>query len=241
MRSVLVPLARWFPSRLVSDRILPWVTLGLATFGAAWTLYQYTSGVDIQRAETTLSIHRQFLDTFPDGALGFEDLTEEALFHRVLKIRCDLYAVAVVDGRLPDTLTLPVCDDVSMSDIAALDAFGDLAPQPLREEIRAQVGNIEGIEPLQARRMVTFLRSLQVCVERRQCNQDITAELFSGDIVAFLNASCSLAVKDEEFTRQGLMLGQFARSLLPDDVIPWNTDPDRKNLFLCDYLRHETT
>ena len=55
--------------------------------------------------------------------------------------------------------------------------------------------------------------------------------------MAFLNASCSVANVDREFERQGRILAGFARSLLPDGVIPWTTDPSRIDLFSCDHLR----
>lgn len=233
----MVPLARWFPTRRVSERILPWVTLMLATLGAVWTLFQYTNGVEIQRAETTLSIHRQFLDTFPDGAQGAGDMSEDALVGGVLMIRCEIYTLAVEDGLLPAEPALPDCGSVSMSDVSVLDAVGEDASDALRDQIREETAMIGGINPPQARRMMTFFRSLQVCVEKGQCARDITTELFVGDIVAFLNATCRLANNDTEFTRQGLMLGAFARELLPDGAIPWNTDPNRKDLYLCPYLR----
>lgn len=216
---------------------MPWIMLLLGVFGAGWTLYQYTNGVDIQRANTTLSIHRQFLDTFPDGAQGFTQVSDEDRVTEILKIRCAHYEQAVSDGLLPDTPNLPDCTTVTAVHFELLGQLSPLVPQSVRDDIRKEMNRIKVGSFADARRMMTFSRSLQVCVERHQCNFEITAELFAGDVVAFLNASCSVANVDREFERQGRILAGFARSLLPDGVIPGNTDPSRIDLFSCDHLR----
>ena len=240
MRWLLVRMARALPSRSVADRVLPWIMLLLAAFGAGWTLFQYTNGVDIQRANTTLSIHRQFLDTFPDGAQSFTQVSDDERVREILKIRCERYEKAVADGILPDQPPLPDCATVSEDDFELLGQISPHVPQSIRDDIRTEMNLIKVGSFGDARRMMTFFRSLQVCVERNQCNIEITSELFAGDIVAFLNASCSVALVDREFDRQGRILAGFARGLLPDGVIPWNTDPSRIDLFSCDYLRKST-
>lgn len=237
MRRLIIPIARGLPSRVVSDRVMPWIMLLLGVFGAGWTLYQYTNGVDIQRANTTLSIHRQFLDTFPDGAQSFTQVSDDDRVNEILQIRCAHYEQAVLDGLLPDTPHLPDCTTVTAADFELLGQLSPLVPQPVRDDIRKEMNRIKVGSFADARRMMTFFRSLQVCVERHQCNFEITTELFAGDVVAFLNASCSVAEVDREFERQGRILAGFARGLLPDGVIPWNTDPSRIDLFSCDHLR----
>lgn len=240
MRAIVIPMARWFPPRRIADRILPWITLLLATFGVGWTLFQYSSGVNVQRAETTLSIHRQFLETFPAGAQGFTLIPDEDVAVLIFEIRCAHYAEAVDRGVMPDIPALPDCNTITLSDQALLDELGASSPSSVRDAVRKDTQEIRVHDAPAARRMMTFLRSLQVCVQSNQCAEDITTELFAGDIVAFLDASCNLANTDPEFERQGRMLGQFARGLLPDGVIPWNTDPNRKDLLMCEHLRLET-
>lgn len=241
MRAVFVPLARFLPSRLVSGRIIPWATLTLATFGAGWTLFQYADGVGAQRSQTTLAIHRQFLDTFPDGAQSITGKPQLRLLEDVFRLRCETYRTAIANGDMPQSSDLPQCEKVSISDRVVLDDIGADAPQSVRKKIREASGVTKVDDPAAARRMMTYLRSLQVCVERNLCHHEITTELFAGDIVAFLNVSCDLGMIDAEYDRQARLLAGFVRGLLPDETIPWNTDPDRIDLFRCDFLRAKTT
>lgn len=237
MRVVWLWLARRVPSRLVTNRLVPWITLVLGALGAGWTLFQYSDGVAIQRSNTTLAIHRQFLITFPDGAQNIAGSSAEALIDEILRVRCETYSSAMANGALKVDERLPLCKMVEQADMPLLDEIEQNAPEALREQIRLALESALLTRAGPARRMMTYFRSLQVCVEHRQCDAEITSELFVGDLVAFLNLTCELAKRDAEFFRQGRMLGGFARSLLPDGVIPWNTDPKRVDLLLCDHLR----
>lgn len=237
MRSVWVWLARRVPSRLVTNRLVPWITLFLGALGASWTLFQYSNSIGIQRSTTTLTIHRQFLVTFPEGAREITGLSAEAQTIETFRVRCHVYRAAMENGVLTADERLSDCKTITFADRSLLDEIGADAPEALREQIRAALDTAVLTNTAPARRMMTYFRSLQVCVERRRCDPEITSELFAGDIVAFLNLTCELAERDAEFVRQGKMLGRFARSLLPDGTIPWNIDPDRVDLFRCNHLR----
>jgi|GEM_PF-3864594 len=237
MRVLLINMARMLPSKVISDRILPWLTLTLATFGAVWTLFQYSDGVGIQRANTTLAIHRQFLDSFPEGAQTFTQISDDERVRRILKLRCEFYETAAAGKKFKLTMPLPNCSTISVEEMSVLDEIGKDISTSLRAELRGKMATLVPLDYGPARRMMTFFRSLQVCVEISQCNLEISGELFAGDIVAFLNATCPLALNDKEFARNGALLGTFTRTLLPLGVIPWNIDPSREDLFACNYLR----
>lgn len=236
-RAVWPWLARRVPSRAVTNRLVPWITLFLGAAGAVWTLFQYSNSVGIQRSATTLTIHRQFLVTFPEGAQEITGLSAEAQTIETFRVRCNVYRVAMENGVLSPNEMLSDCMAVTLADRSLLDEIGAEAPEAVREQIRTALDTTVLTKTAPARRMMTYFRSLQVCVERHQCDPEITSELFAGDIVAFLNITCALAERDAEFMRQGKMLGRFARSLLADGTILWNTDPHRMDLFRCNHLR----
>lgn len=237
MRALWIWLARRVPSHTVTTRLVPWITLAMGAFGATWTLLQYSNSIDIQRSNTTLAIHRQFVSVFPIGVQEITGHTSEDLTRKIFKIRCDVYASAIADGVLSADERMPACETIALADRVLLDEIGATAPDSIRRQIRVALEDVVLTNAATARRMMTYFRSLQVCAEGRQCDFEITSELFAGDFVAFLNATCDLADRDPEFARQGEMLGLFARSLLPQGTIPWTTDPNRRDLFRCKHLR----
>lgn len=220
MRAIWVRLARWAPPILITNRLVPWITLLLAALGATWALFQYSDSVAIQRSNTTLTIHRQFVSVFPNGAQEITGQSEEALVVQIFKVRCDIYRAAMADGVLPPDERLHPCETITLADQPLLDEIAENAPQALRDQVLMALETVVLTNAVPARRMMTYFRSLQVCVEGHQCDLAITSELFASDIVAFLNLTCDLAERDAEFARQGDMLGRFARSLLSEETIP---------------------
>lgn len=118
-----------------------------------------------------------------------------------------------------------------------LDEVSAGGPDSIGEQINETFDETVPLNNSRARRMMTYFRSLQVCIEGNHCDRDIAAELFKGDIEAFLSLTCALAKRDPEFLRQGTKLADFVRTLLAHKSNVWNSETKPDSQLRCDYLR----
>lgn len=238
IRKLAVFIATRLPPKTVTGRIIPWTTLFLAVFGAAWTWFQYSQSLQIQRASTVLSIHRQFLQAFPKGSDQFTQRTQQDLILLSFEIQCQVFRDTAQgsDETTPEEI-LTRCDQLTIEDRDALNRISAQRPKNARETIRDRLTKATEVDGPGADRMITFFRSLQVCVERNLCDRSIAIELFQRDIVGLLNTTCSYGLQRDGFRAESQLLAQFLGESAALDTAYWNTDPRREDMFFCSYLR----
>ena len=167
-----------------------------------------------------------------------ERIEVDADDNAVMKVRCEVYRDAISAGEMPASALLPAdCNKVSGADRAALDSVAAEETTVVRKRIRTKVISISDTNEIKANQMMAFFRSLQVCVEKSLCEINISYELFQREMTSYLNSSCDLALKRDEFRIESLILSRFIKSLSKDSEIYWNTDTTRKDLFICPHLR----
>jgi hypothetical protein len=228
---------RWLLSKTATEGVLPWLTLVLGVLGVGWTLIAFSAQNDIQRAQTILAIHRQYLEMFPSGTDDILGLSAAARSDAIQQIRCRVFSDAAAEGTLTTTEVLPECSTVRAVDKPLIDRIGAAQTEAMKAAIRTAISDIAPIDRTGAERMLTFFLSVRLCATENQCDADIATALFAKDMTAFLNQTCALTTAHDDYRRQAEMLATFVRDQVGNGPVPWATDPRRENLFSCDPLR----
>ena len=179
-RRLVAIVAKRFPPKLVTDRVLPWTALLLATLGFAWAIWQYRSDVNVARVQATLDFHKIFLGEFgraeQENLIQFDEDWDDELF----LARCKV---------LP---TGTDCVDLSPEQKAEI-RMENLYPQertPVRRlaiEYRLDTETLDGY--LESK-FYRFFNAVQICVAEGNCDSKTASSLFDEDIIKYLNDVC---------------------------------------------------
>lgn len=222
-RAVVVALSKVFPPKYVSDRILPWTALLLATLGACSTITQYRNDVAIERVRATLEMHKAFRTEFTDKPV-LRQSSGTSLRDEIFRVRCSVIGHFDCEELTPD--------DKTKIDNYQLDTQQRAEVRRMLNEWRRQHMTLD---TALASQYLQFFDAVRVCTLEENCDQDATIALFAKETTSYLNDVC---IHVTEVGRKETL--RLARFLLDNNVhkdIFWSDDKGRESLFICDYLR----
>lgn len=244
-RKLLVFLSRHFPPKAIAERVLPWLSVALAVFGAAWGLAKYGTDLDLKKVGLAIKFHERYTKEFFKAKHGLEQ--SNAPF--VLRYRCDFLLDEIEKGSLQQQHTGDVnCKNLTDQSIEALNVYQLVGEQ--RAKLREHIFGSLGQRPLGANdikslaELSIFFNSIIICVDHGNCDEDAVVALFSREMTEFVNMACAFFERSKRKTSQTSDDVKIAEFLIRNEVnknIYWSLDPGREKLFACDYLRELET
>ena len=240
MRRVIAGIARWFPPKFVADRLLPWGSIAIALGGVYWGISEYRNDIAIARVGTTLELHKRYLDT---------DLLENKIqlsriqTDPIIRARCEFIETHIQSGDIEKIhygeLTCGSVDKETQRKLQPYDIVGDLR-EKLRDYIKREVGknSLSGDDIKSLAQLSIFFKSIIVCTEQDNCDDETVVALFAREMVEFVNMTCPYEKKlNSGGKTDNLTIAKF---LVAHDVhknIYWSLDDHREKLFLCKEYR----
>lgn len=233
-RRAITAIAAHFPRKDVADRILVWSGAILSLMIFARGLVEYHIDNSIKRTNTTLEIHKVYLEKYEDKCIYLDNdfCNPDEYAKRLTAERCR-YLIGEVK------LGFSSCDALSAAHLTEMNAVSLNSVQ--RSKLRAALNayRTEMIRPAYGKidPLMAFFRSIIICVKKKTCDADTAISLFSADMTAFVNEICVYSQNNAKIFRYTTYLAQFLNANSVASDIYWGTDRGRENLFACDYLR----
>ena len=222
-------------------------TVLFTLLGAIYGIFQYADKKSVDRTLRVLEIHKQYLESKIDDSslkvklLNLTLLNEESP-KRVVKLRCEFINSLIDGGKLNESKF--DCNSNLFKD-KRLEKI-DLEPdhrKTLREIInmKSDSQSFSRIEQRNIFQLLGFYKSVLQCIDHKGCSEDAAFNIFSQDILEFLNATCSFleeqSIKWNLKYKYGHDLSRFLKeNNFLESVLNRSSDLSRTKLFICDYL-----
>ena len=238
LRRPIARLAKAFPPKFVSDRLLPWASLILAVSGAVWVILEYSNDLAIARVTTTLDLHKRYTEKLLKEKEAFALANSQV----VLRARCEFIQKSAKGGKLKPPEKRLNCENIDQETLETMDLYN--LEGELRRQSRDYIFSRMAERPLSKKeaqglaQLSIFFRSIVICVEQDNCDTETSVALFAREMVEFVNMTCAF---DAQADRGGKTVnGEIAKFLVDYEVhknIYWSLDPNREKLFACSELR----
>lgn len=239
LRRLITRLAVAFPPKFISDRLLPWATLLLATVGGVWAIHEYRNDLSISRVTTIIDLHERYTEKLFLAKREFA----LAISPTLLRARCEFIRNALEDGKLTPESNMPLdCEDIDDGTLEVLKMYNleGMLRAEQREYIFAEIGQtkLSGKQSNSLVQLSILFNSVIVCVDHGNCDPGTTVALFAREMVEFVNMACAFDAQASRGSKTETE--KIARFLVDRDVhknIYWSLDANREKLFACDHLR----
>lgn len=196
MRKHAAALAKFLPPKIVTERIIPWITLLLGVFAGAFTLYQFSSNISGNKVAETITLYRSFMgissNTQSIYALQNEvtGLNDE-LRNSIATTKCEYYATVISSNQLDSSDTLKC----GANDWVEIIKTIPLTPDQ-KKVLKSQVETtLESLKPTKEEaanlhRIIGFYLAVVTCVKEGGCDRGTAVNLFASHMIDFINAHC---------------------------------------------------
>ena len=190
-------LARSLPSKVVTERIIPWLTLLFSVLAGAFGLYQYYSSIEAAKVTETIKLHRQFIGIKPGEKSIYEAQTSiidlnDKLGELIDQTRCHYIKELITNGKIIEKRKIDCAND----DFRKITDEIDLSKERrkmLRQRIEKKQDSfaLKDSEKTKIFRILGFYSSVTTCAQQGGCNKATVVDLFGTPMVAFINSYCS--------------------------------------------------
>ena len=256
MRRLAVSLARRFPTKVVTSRLMPWVTLFLAVTGGTVGLVQYLDAKNDARVARSWGLYEKYLDErFHPSMHGATRRLFDVLSRYIADERCGYIRDLIVNSRLPQVKVnierRELDHGCDSGDVREGLLSINIESPDLREEFRkrlvAELGERISNDVhvrTEVELLADFYRGVIVCAESRSCDADTIISLFVRHMVEFVNRTCPFFEKRRSGRMGGvdidivrfLIYNDQDRVLLKEELRE-SSDSYRQKLFFCETLR----
>jgi hypothetical protein len=246
MKGYAIAFARTLPSKVVTERIIPWLTLFFSVLAGAFGLYQYYSSIEAAKVTETIKLHREFIGTKPGEQSIFETQTSmidlnEKLGGLIDQTRCKYIKELIDKGAIVEKRNFN-CSSNKYREIIDGINLAEEHRKVLRQRITKQQDSMVSTESRKMKmfRILGFYSAVTTCANQGGCNKSSVVSLFGTPMVAFINSYCSYFGNVAKSWNNEPADNDLVRFLVKNGVTITSfkqSDKERRNVFRCERHR----